>query len=230
MTRDERLFECSFCRKKFRRENAFIKHRCEKMKRDEALRTPQGQAALSYYRKWLNYQQKRVPDDRAFINSSSYNAFMRFAEFVKKSEMPTPEEFIRLMLKKNFQPSMWLINEVHSIYMEHLDNNVPPKQLANITMATLCDLADYYDCEIGDVFRYAYPGEVIDLIKKRKLSPWVLLKSSKFMAYLGKIHKSHPEHFNHLSVLIRTPYWKKKFQNDPDSLRTMEIIVKETNL
>jgi len=230
MIKDERLYECIFCHKKFKRESAFIKHRCEKMKRDESLRTVLGQSALSFYREWLKVQNKRVPDDRAFINSSSYRAFMRFAEYVKKSEMPSPTEFIKLMIKNNYQPSMWHIPEVHTIYMEHLDNAIPPVDLARITVNSLLDLSDYYRCDIGDVFNYTYPGEVIDLMKKRKLSPWILLKSKKFRAYLEKVKKSHPEHFTHLGNMIRVEYWRRKFQKDPKAVETMEKIVKETNL
>lgn len=230
MIRDERLYECAFCPKKFRRESAFIKHKCEQMKRDESLRTVEGQAALSYYREWLTLQQKKVPDDRAFLKSSSYKAFIRFAEYVKRSDLPRPKEFIRLMISKNFQPSMWHIDQVHTIYMEHLDNTVPPKTLANITMRTLLTMSDFYDCDIGDVFNYAYPGEVIDLVKKRKLSPWILLPSEKFRQYINKIQKTHPEHYKHLHIIIRADYWMKKFQKNPDALNEMKNIVKELNL
>lgn len=230
MIKDEKLYQCAFCKKKFKSDKTFIRHKCEQQKRDESLRTVQGQAALSYYQEWMRLQQKRVPDIRAFLKSHTYKSFMRFAEYVKRTELPEPKEFIKLMIKQNYLPSMWHFPEVHTIYMNHMDNSVPPMKLVRITMFTLDDISNFYNCEIGDVFNYVYPGEVIDLVSKRKLSPWVLLPSAKFRGFLNKIHKTHPEHFAHLDSLIRASYWMKKFKTHPDVMKEIDKIIKETNL
>ena len=47
-------FTCKFCGKNFVHEGWYLKHRCKEMARDEAIRTPEGQAAWEFYKLWLS--------------------------------------------------------------------------------------------------------------------------------------------------------------------------------
>ena len=225
MTKDEALYQCHYCNKKYKTETRFLQHRCKMMDREEALRTPEGQAAWSYYQDWLRLQHRRVPDDRAFLKSRYYESLNRFAKFVKKVDLPTPQTFIKLMVQRDYPPTMWLIDEVYTEYMEHLYYKIPPQQHAEITTETLLKIADAADCDVSEVFDILNPSEMIEFVKQRKLSPWILLNSSKFFKFLVETKKENVEQYIILESLIRPKYWAKRFEKRPDIVEFMKKIV-----
>ena len=225
MTKDEALYQCHYCNKKFKYEKCFLQHKCKMMEREEALRTPIGQAAWNYYQDWMRLQHKRVPDDRAFLKSKFYESFNRFAKFVKQADLPTPQTFMKLMIQKDYPPYMWHMNEVYVEYMEHLYYNIPPKEHAEITTETLLKIADAADCDVSEVFDILNASEVIEFLKQRKLSPWILLHSSKFFQFLVKTKKENAEQYIILESVIRPNYWAGRFQKRPDIVKFMKKIV-----
>ena len=225
MTKDEALYQCHYCGKKYKREEAFIKHKCKTMEREETLRTPSGQAAWHFYQDWMRLQHKRVPDDRAFLKSRFYESFNRFAKFVKKVDLPTPQTFLKLMVQKDYPPYMWLMDEVYTEYMEYLYYKIPPQQHADITVDTLLKIADAAECDVSEVFDILNPSEVIEFVKQRKLSPWILLNSSKFFQFLVGTKKKNAEQYIILETMIRPKYWATRFQKRPDIVKFMKKVV-----
>lgn len=207
MIKNEALYKCGYCGKKYKREKLFLQHKCKQMIRDEQLRTPIGQAAWRFYQDWMRFQRKRAGDDRMFLNSRYFPAFIKFATFVKQTDLPTPKKFIKLMVTENYQPTMWLIDEVYAIYMEHLDKSRSCNEQLDITLTTLDKVAEAYDCDISEVFDHVSGSEVIELLKQRKLSPFVLIASKKFNNFLVHVSDNNTEQFIILERLIRANHW-----------------------
>lgn len=200
------------------------------MVREERLRTSIGQAAWQFYQDWFRYQRKRVPDDRAFLKSQYFESFIRFAEFVRNTSLPSPDIFVKLMIEKNYTPTMWLIDSVYAQYMEHLELRASPQVHAEITVETLMAIADAAECDVSEVFDVMTGSEVIELVRQRKLSPWVLLLSDKFKEFLINLHKKNREQYIVLESLIRYQHWMKRFEKRPDDVRYMKKIVAELGL
>lgn len=227
---DEAVYKCNYCGKRYQRERAFIDHRCKQMIREEELRTLIGQAAWRFYQDWMRFQRKRVPDDRAFLNSRFYNSFMKFAKFVKQTDLPTPEKFIKLMIQENYHPPMWLIDEVYVIYLEYLDRTRTPSDHATITFQTLFKVSNTLECDISEVFDEISSSQIIELIKQRKLSPFVLLASKKFNQFIVKTSKENKEQFIILTNLIRFNHWKKYIECHQKAFESIKRHVAEMEL
>lgn len=200
------------------------------MIREERLRTAIGQAAWQFYQDWFRFQRKRVPDDRAFLKSQYFESFMRFAEFVHRSGLPSPDTFIELMIKEDYTPTMWLMDGVYAKYMEHLEQTVPPSKHAEITVETLYAIADAADCDVSEVFSVITGSEIIELIRQRKLSPWILLMSDKFFTFLAELQKKNSEQYIVLESLIRPQHWQKRFGKRPQDVELMKKVVAELGL
>ena len=226
--KDDSPYQCHYCGKRFKFEQRFIKHKCKAMLREENLRTPLGQAAWSFYQDWMKFQRKRVPDEKTFLKSNYHESFNRFAAHVKKLNLPNPHTFIKLMIQRDFPPTMWTRDETYAIYMEHLDRVISPVEHAHITTDTLLRLADIFECKEGDIFDQLGASDVIELIKERKVSPWLLLHSPKFMIFFRD--KTNPEQKIVLESLIRPKYWATQFQKKPNAVKMMKEIVKEMDL
>lgn len=224
---NEKPFECAFCGTTFVIESRYLKHKCEKMQRHEDIKTPIGQAAYMLYQLWFTTKKKTAPAVETFLTSKYYKPFVRFAEFVKKVKITEPELFIKMMNEKAILPSHWTMDEMYAYYLEYLDRRLSPKKQAGITVKTIVKVADAAECEIGEVFDVLAASDVIQLIRERKFSPWILLRSRKFMT---KVELMSKEEQHILESLIRVEYWKQKFLNRRDEKEYMDKLVKELDL
>lgn len=223
----EKPYECSFCGTTFVNESRYLKHKCEKMKRYEDIKSPIGQAAFMLYQLWFTTKKKTAPSVETFLISKYYKSFIRFADFVKKLKITEPELFIRMMNEKNILPAHWTMDEMYAYYLEYLDRRLSPKRQAGITIRTIEKIADAAECDPGEIFAVLTAGDVIQLIRERKFSPWVLLRSRKFLTMV-ELMTTEEQHI--LEGLVRAEYWKQKFQSKREVKEYMDKLVKELNL
>lgn len=221
------MFECTYCHKTYTQEDKFLKHRCKTMERIEDQNTIIGQTAYKQYCLWMKLYKRNEPKLETFLQSKFYGTFMKFAEYTIQLKLPDVEMFIKLMIDKDFSPFLWMNDKVYVMYLEHLDRRSTPIKQASITCTTLINLADDYNLDVSEVFSIVTVSEVLQLLRERKLSPWILLTSNKFKQFLIS---STPEEQKLLEDLIRPVYWKVKFANNPTAVQTMKQIVAELGI
>lgn len=221
-------YQCTFCNKRFVREVNFLAHHCRQMVRDDEFRTPLGQAAWSFYQRWMKEHRRIVPRPESFLQSKFYGSFMRFAKFAQKVQLPDPESFIWLMKDKDMPPSIWVNDQVYTAYLEFLDRKATPLARAKTTIDTLFKIADSHDVAVENVFDVLEPTEVIDLLRERRVSPWILLNSTKFTQFF--LNVCSPEQRIIVESIIRPVYWGKQFKSYPDDLTVMRKMVEELSL
>lgn len=220
-------FECSYCHKTFVRETNFMQHRCKQMDRAEEVRTPMGQAAYSFYSKWMKAYKRTVPDVAAFLISKYYMSFIRFAKYVKSVKIADVDDFINLMKDRDISPTIWTNEQAYSIYLEYMDKTVPPSKQAEITINTMFKIADSADVDIKEVFTTLHPSDVLQLIRERRFSPWVLLHSKEFEKMMLKCSKEQRKLFGDL---MRPNYWRMKFSQKPETVELMRRYNKELGI
>lgn len=224
----EAHFKCSHCGHSFVYEDRLLKHRCKPMIRKEEFQTPQGQAAYQFFQIWMKANHRLVPAAKAFIHSKFYNAFMRFAKFVKETRIPDPETYIRYMIQLDAQPKMWTNNEIYVTFIEHMDKRVPALKNAKITIDTLFNTAEELGCEINEIFEKIDPNDLIKLLIQRRVSPWVLLKSPKFTKmYSTRMTK---EQQMILETIIIPKIWTQKIKNNPEAVEQIDRFIKALGL
>lgn len=211
----KQVYECEYCHKHYVREGAFLTHSCKPKDRLDQMKTPLGQAAYLFYAKWMFSTKRTVPSRDTFKNSKFYESFIRFAKFVKAVRIPVPEVYIQVMTSKDLPPAMWTMDDAYGFYLEHVEYHMDPKTSIRIASSILSDLAHEYECDIPDVFERVSTNEILQLIRERKLTPWVLLKSTKFKAFLNRLTD---EQVAILESLINSSFWKKRFADDPKTV------------
>lgn len=221
-------YVCQFCEKSFAREDRYIAHQCKQRKRDEEIKTPIGQSAWQYYQDWMHSHKRAAPSIETFLSSRYYISFIKFAKFVQSVKLPDVKTFIWLMKEKDLSPTIWTSNQVYVNYIEYLDRKATPLQQVNITVNTLLELAEKYNTNTGNLFNVIHPNEVINLVRERRLSPWVLLCSGQFKQFYEK--RTNPEQRIILTSLIRAGYWPEKFKKYPEEIEKIKKIVKELEI
>jgi hypothetical protein len=198
------------------------------MIRDEQFHSSEGQSAWLYYQTWMKAYNRIVPKPSSFLHSKFFNAFFRFAEFVKKVRLPEVDAFIRMMRTKKISPVNWTSDVVYGMYLEHVDRRLPPLRHADFTIATLFDLADDYNVDLMDIFEHVSTTDIIHLFRQRRLSPWLMLNSNKFKRFFKE--KLSLDERIILQSIIRPEFWGEKFKTNPKMLQKMKEFAKELDL
>ena len=81
---------------------------------------------------------------------------------------------------------------------------------------------------MSDVFEYLDPNDVILMLHRRQISPWILLHSKKFREFL--INKTTDQEKIILESIIRPDYWAGKKKQFPEVVAQMKKYVHELDL
>lgn len=221
---------CEYCGHEFVRTKSYNDHCCSQMQKDHIFDTPLGKAAFFYFKEWLRLKNKNTNiTGEIFLQSRYFSSFINFVNFSNKVLLPDKPSFIKYMVKLNMLPVHWCSGDVYVEYIRNLDTVYTPLQQAQITKKTVYELATIFGCDTGDIFKHLLPGDFMKLLKARKLSPWMLLLSSKFRQYM--IHIISKELSSIISDTIMNPtVWKHKFENNSDMVEIMRKEVQALKL
>ena len=223
-------YKCEYCGKPFVREDRYLAHKCKKMEKHAISKTTLGHAAWFYYQTWMKKQKKAAPNSSAFMNSRYFNAFIRFAEFVIAKNLPDVDTYIQMMIDESNSPSIWTNQMFYEAYLTYLDKKADPLHMLRISLETLRKYADDHDLgpDFSKIFDIIEVNEVIDLIRKRKLSAWLLLNSTKFGQYLRE--RVHGEQRVVLHTLIKPHFWQHVFAEKQDDINRIREKIHSINL
>lgn len=221
-------FECKFCGTRFKIETRFMSHRCKAMQRDDQIKTPLGQTAWSYYQKWMKSYRRTIPSIETFLSSKFYTSFIKFAQFAQKVGLPDIDTFIWYMKEKNIPPVIWVNSDIYASYIEFVDKKSDPNKQATRTIEYLFRLAEEYQVDVSEIFDYLVPNDVILMLHRRQLSPWILLHSQKFKEFL--VNKTTDQEKIALEAIIRPSYWADKKAKHPEIVVQMKKYVNELDL
>lgn len=221
-------YRCKHCGMHFVYEDRYLVHKCKQMKRLEELQTLLGQTAWQFYQTWLRKQKRMPPQPNVFLTSKYYRTFMNFAEFAKKTDLPTPDKFIWLMVEKTWPPTLWTNDEVYTTYLEFLDYKTTPLEQVKLSIETLLAYANKHDIDVAEAFDKMLPTEVIHYVRTRRLSPWLLLFCKSFKTMFKD--RVSPEQKIILETLIRPEHWAKQFEEHGKSIEKIKHYVQELNL
>ncbi len=221
-------FRCSFCGTGFTQEHRYEKHKCKAMQRDEEIRTPLGQTAWNNYRLWMTTQRRTPPTLETFLSSKYYTTFIKFSKFAHKVGIPNTELYIKYMVRQEIHPTIWVNDKIYGDYLQYLDRGRDPIVQAEYTVNYLFKIADALECEVDEVFDLLQANDVINMLQRRQLSPWILLHSSKFKQFLTT--KTTKEQQLILTTILKPKIWSEKRKDNPKIVEQMKDIVRELNL
>jgi hypothetical protein len=196
------------------------------MKREEEMKSPNGQAALNYYQLWMRNMKRMPPPAAAFMTSKYFRTFVNFTLFSKKVDLPMPEKFIWFMVEKDYPPTLWTNDEVYSMYLEFLDHKTTPIEQAKLSLDTLYNYASNNRIEVDYVFDHLHPMDIIHMLRVRKLSPWLLLNSKKFRVLYATGVTDEQRII--MDALIGQPErWMTRFKEHSTEVETIKLWAKE---
>ena len=179
------LWSCGACSHDFVTEAGFMRHACKGRARIEELRSPVGQSAYIYYSEWMARSKRKAPPIETFAGSKLYSTFIKFAKHVLRVRLPNVNGFIRAMVDNgNVQPSLWCRDNVYAMYLQGYDAVITPTQQFISSLDEVYAFTKEFNCHISDVFDQLGVDTILDLVQKRRLSPWFLVSSAAFRNWM----------------------------------------------
>jgi phage FluMu protein Com len=218
----DKILKCDFCDKVFKRENNYLKHKCEKMKRYDIFKTPVGHLAYLTFNQWRKISGHPPITVEVFTKSRYFNAFVKFAEFARSRAIPDKIGYIALMVEKQLLPFNWCDYEVYDYFIKTFDTEYSIDQKVDLSVETIVDIARKYECETAQIFENIQPLQVLKYITSRKLSPWLLLASNKFIEFM--MYKTDKEQRMLFNQFVNVSEWKKYFMENPDKVTEIKNI------
>jgi hypothetical protein len=221
------FYECKYCGKLYKQEQAFSKHKCKEMERHFTHGTIEGQIAFMLFERWMILRHGRKPDLGLFHMSRYYGPILKFAKYYKNIKgFADIDDFLKLMIKLDILPNSWYDQKVLSYYFTELDNKKPIEQIKT-GIGTFIKLSDAYGCNIEDVFIDLEFDVLVSMLGMHKLTPWVLLNSKKFIKWMTDL----PWEQQYLmDNIIDCDRWKNKFKEDSKSLEFAKLCIREIGL
>jgi hypothetical protein len=224
----DKTLVCEFCNKQFKREVNFLKHRCETMKRYEVFSTLIGRVSYLLFNQWRKISGYPSVTVETFVGSRYFNAFQKFAQFSKSQNIPDKIGYIELMVSKGLMPFHWCDLDVYDFYVEHFDKEYTIDEKVNVSIETIREISKNNDCETSDVFEKITPIQALRYITARKLSPWLLLSSRKFMEFMT--YRSTKEERLLFSSFVNVAEWKKYFLNNQEKVTEIKNINRQLGI
>lgn len=223
------MFVCTHCKSKFTKEKTLMIHMCEQKRRH--LAKDEKHVVLGFYtfNKFYQLNQKSMTNKtyEEFTKSPYYNAFVKFGSFVNNINPLYTNNFIEWIVRSGVKIDHWCRDELYEKYILELihTESVETALERSITHMTLW--AETNNSVWNHYFSYVSTNRAMFDIKDGKISPWLLLNSSKGKELLNQFRD---DQLSAISNIIDPQIWVKKFKKQSNDLELVKKIIKESNL
>ncbi len=219
------FFECDYCGKKLTTEARLAKHNCKQKQRHLFLKTQKGKAAYFAYGSWMAAMGRKTPPLSTFAESKYFDTFKEFITYSNSVGLPDRKAFIGYMVSKSIDPTVWMTPDMYDDFIHYFDESKTPMELCEISLSTLLDLSEIFECDLGEVFTHMYTSDIMKLVISRKLSPWLLLFSEGFMDHMKFDTTSEQKIL--INAVIDYKVWREKFKENPEAVEEIKAIIHE---
>lgn len=227
-----KFHQCEFCSKVFASEINLKKHRCEYMDRYEYItQTGAGIVLYRLYKFWLKDKKRSVKyvDHNTFIHSTHYKSFVRFGEFAKKKSLPSKETYVKYCNIRDITPKYWSREDLYHDFIIWYDTTHPYYKQLETSIKTIFQICEWLELdEPAQMFDELDGKTVLELLRRRKISPWLFFNSEVFLEYLKT--KASAEERDHIQQVTNPKRWSKIFKKNPEKRQNAINLIKEMGL
>ena len=171
---------CSFCKKEFVRELAFLEHMCEKKRRWGEQGTKHVVAGFRTYQRFYKSNNPRAREKtfEEFIHNRFYTDFVKFGRHLLDINAINPDAFIDFLIKNQIRLSQWQSPVVYETYVRELNKKESPDAAIERSFMLMLQWANETGEPWTDFFRKISPVLAVQWIQSGRISPWVIFTAS----------------------------------------------------
>lgn len=184
-------------------------------------------AALEIRNLWLSMSRNKSQTFENFIKSIAYVHYLTFSKFVRTVHVNDIHSYLKAMkLNKRF-PNTWANNWSYRFYLEYLDNEKSPNDSIADTTNELFDLAEQCDLTVSELIDELQLSEIIVLLQQRRISPWVILHSTKIKEKAEEAEEGLQTQF---IKMFDMDAWSIRFAEHPIANQTAKKVAEELGI
>lgn len=219
-------FTCDFCSKSFQREEALLKHACERKRRwqDKDL-----QANRIGFQVWLEFYAKNIPTKKSrtyldFVKSSYYLAFVKFGNYCVDIKAINVMRFADWLMNNKVRVDNWCSDTNYNKFLIDYVKDEDPLDAIARSIETTMDMAKFAEIETKDCLRYANRNRLAQAIVNGKISPWMLYHSASGIEFLEGLDEMQSKM---IMDYINPEKWAVKFKRCKDEVRQVKELLKD---
>ncbi len=222
-------FKCIHCEKSFMKDRTLISHLCERKRR--ILQKDEKRVQTGFYtfnKFWqLTQNNKKTKTYEEFVDSSYYNAFVKFGSYINNINPLYPDKFIEHVIKNGTKLDHWCKDSLYEKYLQDTLKTEPVESAIQRTFQTMMEWGDENNSPFIHYFNYVNLNKAVQDIINGKISCWILLntKTGKDM-----IQRMNDEQLSLISPVFDVKFWLKKFKENPADKSLVLEVCKETGL
>lgn len=222
--------KCEYCDKVFSAEKRLIAHCCQKKMRMLDRDNKNSQIGfLAYQRFYQLTSSKKNIKFEEFIYSSMYNDFLKFGMWLNDSYILNPMAYIDYVIKNNIKISKWAHEKTYEAYLRTFILNEHPGNALERNIAWMSKYCTEQNINLEDFFSSIGPNKLVDLLRSGKISPWMLLLSSK-QETQDLWNNFDAGQLKLLNNLLDTKVWNIKMRKFSTEINEYQSIMQEASL
>jgi len=220
---------CVHCKSKFSKEKTLMIHTCEQKRRHLAKDEKHVILAFYTFNRFYQVNQKATNNKtyEEFSKSPYYNAFVKFGSFVNNINPLYPNNFIDYIVKSGIKIDHWCRDELYEKYVITLIHTEAVETALERSVQHMTSWAESNNSVWNHYFNYVSTNRAMFDIKDGKISPWLILNSTKGKELLNQFRD---DQLAAISNIIDPQVWVKKFKKQTSDLELVKNIIKESNL
>ena len=224
-----KVYICVHCKSKFSKEKTLMIHMCEQKRRHLAKDDKHVILGFYTFNRFYQINQKNTVDKTydEFSKSPYYNAFVKFGSFVNNINPLYANNFIDWIVKSGVKIDHWCRDELYEKYVINLIHTESVETALERSINHMTAWAETNNSIWNHYFNYVSTNRAMFDIKDSKISPWILLNSSKGKELLNQFRD---DQLAAISNIIDPQVWVKKFKKQIKDLELVKNIIKESNL
>jgi hypothetical protein len=181
------------------------------------------------YAAWKQYYERCHPNKKnlgyaEFIGSAYYTAFIKYGIYCVDVKVVDALAYCYYLVKNKVSIDNWASDRNYTKFLVEYLKTENPIDAVKRSVESMLDIAADQRIELHDVFRFANPNKICNMIAGGRISPWVLYNSSTGKDFLGKLNA---DQLNLIFEYIDPERWNIRFKRDQEDLRTVLDIIEQ---
>lgn len=160
-------------------------------------------------------KRRGCKSEDSFLRSAGFPHFVKLIRFARETHVPDLPLYLKIMVAAERRPNTWINDHSYRIFLETMNSQAASTEMIDISAKTIQALAEKNEMRVPVYVLLMDVGEMLQLIRQRRLSPWVVLNSDLFKR---KIQGATPEEKEVIARLIDADYWVVTMKNDGTAL------------
>lgn len=216
--------KCRFCGNSFKSPNTLSIHVCVKKRRHLDADNPACRLGLRVFQRFfaLTTRPKSPKSLDEFIESSYYMDFVKFGHYLIDLKPIAIDQFIDYVIKNSIKLKDWTKESIYDAYIDDLIKKEPAESAVERSIITISEWTAKYNCPLDKFFVEATANEIAFLVRRGRLSPWVLYLASSADDVLESFNE---DHVKLIGGLIDSCVWQKRFRNNKDDVEFITSVL-----